>query len=155
MKTYQPTPKDIKREWHLLDAKGQILGRLSTKVATLLMGKQKASYSRQADSGDNVVVINAEKIEITGRKAQQKVYQSHSGYPGGFKEVKYEKMMEMHPERVLEHAISGMLPDNKLKAQRMKRLNVVVGSKNPFENKFVDTNDTNEKHSNVTNEDKK
>jgi len=137
MKTYQPTPKDIKREWHLMDAKGEILGRISTKVATLLMGKQKASYSRQADSGDFVVVLNAEKIEVTGRKAQQKVYQSHSGYPGGFKEVKYEKMMEMHPERILEHAISGMLPDNKLKAERMKRLNVVVGSKNPFANKFA------------------
>lgn len=136
MKTFQPKPTDIKRTWHLLDAKGEILGRISTKVATLLMGKQKASYSRQADSGDFVVVLNAEKIEVTGKKAQQKVYQSHSGYPGGFKEVKYERMLEMHPERILEHAISGMLPDNKLKAERMKRLNVVVGSKNPFQGKF-------------------
>lgn len=140
MKTFQPKPEDIKRTWHLMDAKGEILGRISTKIATLLMGKQKASYSRQADSGDFVVVLNAEKIEVTGKKAQQKVYQSHSGYPGGFKEVKYEKMILTHPERVLEHAVSGMLPDNKLKAQRMKRLNVVVGSKNPFEGKFKTLN---------------
>lgn len=137
MKTYQPTPKDIKRTWHLLDAKGEILGRISTKAATLLMGKQKASYSRHMDSGDFVVILNAEKIEVTGKKSQQKLYQSHSGYPGGFKEVKYEKMLEIHPERILEHAISGMLPDNKLKAARMKRLNVVVGSKNQFEGKFT------------------
>lgn len=137
MKTYQPKAGDIKREWHLLDAKGEVLGRLSTKIATLLMGKQKASYSRQADSGDIVVVLNAEKIVLTGRKAQQKVYQSHSGYPGGFKEVKYERMLAMHPERILEHAVSGMLPDNKLKAERLKRLNVVAGDKNPFESKFT------------------
>ena len=99
MKTYQPKANEIKREWHLMDAKGEILGRVATKVATLLMGKQKASYSRQADSGDFVVVLNAEKIEVTGKKAQAKVYQSHSGYPGGFKEVKYEKMMEMHSKK--------------------------------------------------------
>lgn len=136
MKTYQPKAGDIKHEWHLLDAKGEVLGRLSTQIATFLMGKQKASYSRQADSGDFVVVLNAEKIVITGRKAQQKEYASHSGYPGGFKSVKYERMLEMHPERILEHAVSGMLPDNKLKAERMKRLNVVAGSKNPFQGKF-------------------
>jgi len=137
MKTFQPTPKEIVRTWHLLDAKGEILGRISTKIATLLMGKQKASYSRQADSGDFVVVLNAEKIVVTGRKAQQKEYRSHSGYPGGFKSVKYERMLEQHPERILEHAVSGMLPDNKLKAERLKRLNVVVGDKNPFASKFA------------------
>jgi len=114
-----------------MDAKGKILGRLATEVAGLLMGKNKPSYSRHIDSGESVVVINAGEVVVTGRKASQKVYRGHSGYPGGFKEVKYEKMMAEHPERIIEHAVSGMLPDNRLKAERMKRLEVVVGDKNP------------------------
>lgn len=136
MKTYQPKQKEIKRDWHLLDANDQILGRLSTIAAELLMGKGKATFSRHLDSGDNVVIINAEKIEVTGRKDKQKVYITHSGYPGGFKSKKYESVMEDHPERILEHAISGMLPDNHLKSDRMARLTVVAGSKNPKEDKF-------------------
>lgn len=136
MKTYQPKEKEVKRDWHLLDAKDQILGRLSTIAAELLMGKGKATFSRHLDSGDNVVIINAEKIEVTGRKDKQKVYITHSGYPGGFKSKKYEDVMKLHPERILEHAISGMLPDNHLKSDRMARLTVVVGSKNPKEDKF-------------------
>lgn len=128
-KTYQPKQKEVKREIHTLDADGEILGRFATKVATFLMGKNKASYSSHMDSGDFVNVINAEKIEVTGRKAQQKTYKSHSGYPGGFKEIKYKKLMEDHPERIIEHAVSGMLPDNKLKAERIKRLKVIVGEK--------------------------
>lgn len=136
MKTFQPTPKDIKREWHLIDAKGEILGRVATKIAKLLMGKEKVTFSRHMDSGDNVVVVNAEKVVVTGRKKAQKVYRSHSGYPGGFKERSYEKVMAEHPERILEHAVSGMIPDNRLKAERMKRLNVVAGDKNPFQGKF-------------------
>lgn len=135
-KTFQPKAREIKREWHLVDASGQILGRLATQVATFLMGKNKASYSANIDSGDFVVVLNSEKIEVTGKKAQTKVYRSHSGYPGGFKERKFSKVMEEHPERILEHAVSGMLPDNRLKAERLKRLNLVVGDKNPFESKF-------------------
>lgn len=135
MKTYQPKGK-VERKWHLIDAKGEVLGRLSTKVAGLLMGKGKVTYSTHIDSGDNVVVLNVEKVEITGNKAKQKVYRGHSGYPGGFKESKFEKVMAEHPERILENSIKGMLPDNKLKAERMKRLNLVVGDKNPYENKF-------------------
>lgn len=130
-KTYQPKAKEVKRASHTIDAKGEVLGRLATKIATLLMGKNKATYSTHMDSGDNVVVLNAEKIVVTGKKAGQKVYRSHSGYPGGFKERKFSKVMEEHPERILEHAVSGMLPDNKLKNERMKRLNVVIGDKNP------------------------
>jgi large subunit ribosomal protein L13 len=130
-KTYQPKEKEIKRARHTMDAKGKILGRLATEVAGLLMGKNKPSYSRHIDSGESVVVINAGEVVVTGRKASQKVYRGHSGYPGGFKEVKYEKMMAEHPERIIEHAVSGMLPDNRLKAERMKRLEVVVGDKNP------------------------
>ena len=136
MKTFQPTPKDIKREWHLIDAKDEILGRLSTKIAGLLMGKGKATFSRHMDSGDYVVVINAEKIMVTGRKASQKTYKTHSGYPAGFKEKKYSMVMEQYPERILEHAVAGMLPDNRLKDPRMLRLKVVAGDKNPFEKEF-------------------
>lgn len=136
IKTFQPKQKEVVRSWHLIDAEGQVLGRLASKVAMLLMGKNKASYSQHMDSGDNVVVINAEKIKVTGKKAQQKVYRSHSGYPGGFKEVSFEKMSKEHPARILEFAISGMLPDNRLKSDRMVRLHVTKGKKHKFEDKF-------------------
>ncbi len=136
-KTFQPKESEVKRNWHLIDAKGEVLGRLATKIAMILMGKTKADYSQHMDSGDFVVVLNAEKVVVSGRKAQQKVYRSHSGYPSGFKEKKYSKVMEEHPERILEHAVAGMVPDNRLKAERMKRLNVVIGSENPYANKFV------------------
>ena len=137
MKTFSPTPKDVKREWHLIDAKDEILGRLSTKIAGLLMGKGKATFSTHMDMGDFVVVINAEKIMVTGRKASQKVYITHSGYPGGFKSKKYSMMMEQHPERIIEHAVAGMLPINRLRDPRMLRLKVVAGDKNPYEKEFT------------------
>ncbi len=136
IKTYQPKQKEVKRDWHLIDAKGKVLGRLASEVAVLLMGKQKATYSTHMDSGDNVVVINAEKIVLSGRKPEQKVYRSHSGYPGGFKEVSFAKMKKEHPNRVVEFAISGMLPDNRLKSDRMARLHVTKGDKHKFESKF-------------------
>jgi len=136
MKTYQPKQKEVKRVWHEIDASGQILGRLSTKVAALLMGKGKPVFSTHMDMGDFVVVLNAEGVEVTGNKASQKLYRSHSGYPGGYKEVKYERMMEKAPGRIIEHAVSGMLPDNRLKKSRMARLKVIVGDKNPYKNKF-------------------
>ncbi|AKM82970.1 50S ribosomal protein L13 [Candidatus Woesebacteria bacterium RIFOXYC1_FULL_31_51] len=135
-KTYQPKEKEIKRNWHLIDAKDQILGRLSTNIATLLMGKQKANYSTHMDSGDNVVIINCEKVKLTGRKKEQKVYRGHSGYPGGFKEVSFEKMFKEHPNRVIEFAVSGMLPDNRLKSDRMARLHVTKGEKHKYEKNF-------------------
>lgn len=137
MKTFQPTEKQVTREWHLLDAKGEVLGRLASQIAAYLMGKEKVTYSRHMDSGDNVVVVNADKVVITGKKKDQKVYSSHSGYPGGYKERKYSKVMEEHPERIIEHAVSGMLPDNRLKADRMSRLTVVAGEKHPYESKFT------------------
>lgn len=133
MKTYQPKAKEVTRNWHLIDAKGEILGRLSTKIATLLTGKNKASYSTHMDMGDFVVVVNVEKIEVTGKKAQDKMYRRHSGYPQGFKERSYSQVMETHPERIIEHAVSGMIPDNRLKSERMLRLKLVVGDKNPYE----------------------
>ncbi len=136
MKTYQPGSHDIKRVWHLIDAKDKVLGRVASDVAELLMGKGKTDFSRHMDSGDFVVVINAEKIVVTGNKAKQKLYITHSGYPGGYKEKKYAKVLEDHPERILEHAIKGMLPDNKLQAPRMARLNVVEGENHKFADKF-------------------
>lgn len=136
MKTYQPKEKEIKRAWHLKDANGAILGRLATEIARLLVGKGKVSYSSHLDSGDYVVVLNAEKVVLTGKKPLQKVYRSHSGFPGGFKEVKFSKLIEENPERVIEHAVAGMLPDNRLKKARLARLKVVKGGENPFKDKF-------------------
>ena len=136
MKTYQPTQKDIKRFWHLIDAKGEVLGRLSSQIVNLLMGKQKAGYSRHIDCGDFVVVVNAEKVKVTGRKESQKTYKSHSGYPGWFKEIPFTQMIREHPESVIEHSVAGMLPNNRLKQKRMSRLKLVVGDKNPYEERM-------------------
>lgn len=136
MKTYQPKQKEIRRVWHLIDAKGKVLGRIASEVAILLMGKHKPTYSLHMDSGDNVVVLNAKDIVLTGNKRFLKSYRSHSGYPGGFKEVSFEKMFERFPERVVEFAVSGMLPDNRLKSIRLRRLHVNKGEKHNYENKF-------------------
>lgn len=133
IKTFQPKAKEVTREWHLMDAKGEVLGRLATQIAIFLMGKHKPTYSTHMDSGDFVVVLNSEKIEVTGKKDKQKVYRRHSGYPGGFKEHTYQQVMAVHPERILENAVSGMIPDNRLKDERLMRLKVVVGDKNPYE----------------------
>jgi len=145
MKTYQPNVKTMKRAWHLIDADGKILGRLASNAAQLLTGKLKPTYSENLDSGDNVVILNAEKIKVTGRKAEQKVYRRHSGYPGGFKERSYRQIMESFPERIVESAINGMVPDNRLKSPRMRRLKVLVGSKNPYKNKFENAKNSNAK----------
>ena len=136
MKTYQPKEKEVKRNWHLMDAKGEVLGRFATKVAKILIGKNKAEYSAHMDNGDYVVVVNSEKIRVTGKKEFQKKYYRHSGYPGGLKEVSYSKMMETFPERIIIHAVSGMLPGNKLKKLRLARLKIFVGEKHPYEDKL-------------------
>jgi len=122
MKTYQPKAKEVKREKHTLDAKDQVLGRFAAKVAGLLMGKGKVTYSAHMDSGDFVEVENAKEIVVTGKKDKQKVYRRHSGYPSGFKEVSYEKMHKEMPSRVIRLAVNGMLPDNRLKRDRIARL---------------------------------
>lgn len=136
MKTYHPTAKEVRRDWHLLDAKDAILGRLATKLATLLQGKHKATYSPHMDSGDYVVVVNAEKVKVTGKKAKQKLYRSHSGYPGGFKETTFERLQQEHPERIIEKAVFGMLPDNRLRKDRMARLKIIIGEKNPYQERM-------------------
>jgi len=131
VKTYSLKVSEIKREWHVIDATDQVLGRLATRVARLLMGKHKPIFSRNLDVGDYVVVINAEKVRVTGNKAKQKVYYRHSGYPGGLKSVTYDKLMQTNPTRVIEHAVEGMLPHNRLGARMMKKLRVYVGDAHP------------------------
>ena len=136
MKTYQPKAKEIDRKWHLVDAKGQILGRMASQIARLLMGKHKPNYASHMDMGDHVVVINAKTVKVTGRKKKQKVYQKHSGYPGGFKEVKYEKWLKESPRKIVEHAVAGMLPKNRLQTPRLRRMRVFTGPKHKYEDKF-------------------
>ena len=131
MKTYSTKPSDIKRQWHVVDASGKVLGRLATQVASLLMGKHKPIFSRSLDTGDFVVVINADKVRVTGNKAKQKVYYRHSGYPGGLKSITLEKMMQTNPTRVIEYAVKGMLPHNRLGASMRKKLRVYVGDTHP------------------------
>ena len=133
MKTYTAKPADVKREWHVIDAADKTLGRLCVNIARLLMGKHRPIYTPSQDTGDFVVVINAEKVRVTGKKAQQKMYYRHSGYPGGLKSTSLEKMMQTHPTRVIEHAVKGMLPRNRLSAGMMKRLKVYVGDSHPHQ----------------------
>jgi len=127
MNTYSVKLTDIKRANHTIDASGQVLGRLATHVAGLLMGKQKTMFARHMDTGDFVTVINAEKIKVTGKKTEQKTYNRHSGYPGGFKSVSYKEMMAAHPDRIIEFAVQGMLPQNRLRAKMLKRLRIYAG----------------------------
>ena len=131
MKTYSTKEADIKREWLVVDASGEVLGRLATRVAHRLMGKHKPMFTPNLDTGDYVIVINADKVRVTGKKAKQKVYYRHSGYPGGLKSITFEKVMQTHPTRVIEHAVKGMLPHNRLGAIMMKKLRVYVGGAHP------------------------
>jgi large subunit ribosomal protein L13 len=128
MKTYTARAAEIKRGRHVIDAADQTLGRLSTQIAKLLMGKHKPVYSPAQDTGDFVVVINAGKVHFTGKKAQQKVYYRHSGYPGGLKSITLGRMMQEHPARALQNAVSGMLPHTRLGDVMRKRLRVYAGA---------------------------
>lgn len=128
MKTSIPKQKDIKQKWHLIDAKDKVLGRLATKIAMILMGKDKPDYVPHLHTGDGVVVINAKDIKVTGKKPEQKLYKRFSGYPGGLKEFKYSRVHEQHPDEIIRHAVKGMLPKNKLRAKMMKNLKVYGGN---------------------------
>ena len=139
-KTFSPKTAEILRAWHLLDAQNQTLGRLSTKIAKLLMGKDKPTFARHIDSGDQVVVINAEKIKFSGSKEIGKRYHSHSGYKGGVKKLSVSQVRQTHPERLLEHAVNGMLPKNKLRDKMMTRLHLIIGDTNPYEQYFKSKN---------------
>ena len=131
MKTYSTKASDIKREWHVFDAADRILGRLATQAASLLMGKHKPMFTRNLDTGDFVVIVNADKVRVTGNKAKQKEYYRHSGYPGGLKRITFEKLMQTYPTRIIEHAVKGMLPHNRLGAKIFKKLKVYAGDTHP------------------------
>lgn len=134
MSTNAVSSKDIKREWHLIDAKGQILGRLATEVATKLMGKHKPQFVPYLDNGDFVIVTNAAKVKVTGRKMDQKVYFRHSGFPGGDTRKTLEDLLNKNPTEVIKHAVSGMLPKHKLGHEMIKKLHIYADEKHPFEN---------------------
>jgi len=131
VKTYHAKPGEVEREWLVVDATDAVLGRLATEVAQILKGKKKPQYTPHVDTGDFVIVINAEKIRLTGDKALKKTYYSHSGYIGGLKEVSYQRMLEKHPERIIEKAVKGMLPKNSLGRAMNRKLKVYAGPNHP------------------------
>ncbi len=133
MKTFLPSEKDIKRNWWLVDAEGLELGRLASRIALLLQGKRKRIYTPHIDTGDFVVVVNAEKVKLTGRKLDTKIYYHHSGYPGGLKARTARQILESHPERLIQLAVKRMLPKNKLGRKMFKRLKVYRGPEHPHE----------------------
>ncbi len=133
MKTEIPSPEAIERKWHLIDAEDAVLGRVASKAASVLMGKHKAQYTPFLDTGDHVVVINAAKIRLTGRKEEQKLYRRHSGYPGGLTETKARIVRIARPTRMVEEAIQGMLPHTKLGKQMYRKLQVYAGPKHPHD----------------------
>ncbi len=133
MKTYTPKKADINRKWYIVDAKGETLGRLATKVAVKLRGKDKPQFAPHIDCGDFIVVINASEISVTENKMNQKMYYRHSGYPGALKKTPMKKIIENKPEMVVEKAIAGMIPGNKLKKDVLKKLKVYAGSEHPHE----------------------
>ena len=132
-KTSTPSLTTIKRNWFLVDAKGQTLGRLASEIANVLRGKNKPSFTPHLDTGDFVIVVNAEKIEVSGKKASQKLYRRHSGRPGGMKIEKFENLRDRIPERIIEQAVKGMLPHNSLGRQQFKKLKVYKGSEHPHD----------------------
>ncbi len=133
MKTYTPKAHEIEAKWWVVDAAGKPLGRIASQVAQLLRGKHKPMYTPHLDTGDYVVVLNAAQVELTGRKADQKVYFRHSGYVGGNKEIPFRRMIETHPERVVELAVKGMLPKNALGRRMRRKLKVYAGGEHPHE----------------------
>jgi large subunit ribosomal protein L13 len=130
-KTYSPKPADIQRAWFVVDADTVPLGRLASRVAQILRGKHKPIYAPHADTGDYVIVINAEKVAVTSDKSQSKIYYRHSGYPGGLKEESFDRLKERRPEAIIERAVRGMLPKNSLGRQMLRKLRVVAGSEHP------------------------
>jgi len=133
MKTTVIKASDIKREWHLIDVSDRVLGRVATEIASLIIGKNKVASSPNLDCGDYVVCINARQVKVTGNKVQDKLYQHHSGFPGGFKEINFSDLMEKDPREIIIHAVKGMIPKNKLRDPRLKRLKVFVDANHPYE----------------------
>ncbi len=131
MKTFMERPQDVKRKWYIVDAKDQVLGRLATKVADTLRGKKKATFTPSVDGGDFVIVINASKIRLTGKKEDKKLYQSHSLYPGGFKEEKFKHVLETNPEKIIKLAVKGMIPKTRLGDKVLTKLRIYKGATHP------------------------
>ena len=131
MKTFSAKPLEIERKWYVIDADGATLGRLAVEAANILRGKNKPQYTPNVDTGDFVIVINADKVVVTGKKETDKMYRSHSGFPGGFKEISFKAMMEKTPTRAIEKAVKGMLPHNTLGDEQFQKLKVYAGSEHP------------------------
>lgn len=131
MKTFSAKPESVKRDWYIVDATGLTLGRLATEVATRLRGKHKPEYTPHVDTGDYIVIVNAEKVHVTGNKAQDKIYYSHSGFPGGIKSINFEKLVIRAPERIIESAVKGMLPKNPLGRAMYRKMKVYKGAVHP------------------------
>jgi large subunit ribosomal protein L13 len=136
MKNLHKIQSEKTRKWHVFDAKNQILGRLATQIALLLRGKDKASFEPYSDNGDYVIVLNAEKIKLSSDKENRKVYHHHSEYPGGLKTLTYQELKEKDPTKIIYFAVKGMLPKNKLQSKFLRRLKLVIGDKNPYEDKI-------------------
>ncbi|MFE8072789.1 50S ribosomal protein L13 [Marinobacteraceae bacterium S3BR75-40.1] len=131
MKTLSAKPETVKRDWYVVDATGKTLGRLSTEIARRLRGKHKPEFTPHVDTGDYIVVVNAEKIQVTGKKASAKHYYWHTGYPGGIRSLTFEQQIDKHPERVIEHAVKGMMPRGPLGRAMLKKLKVYAGAEHP------------------------
>ena len=133
MRTFTQKQEEIERDWYVVDAEGETLGRLASRIAPILKGKHKPVYTPHLDCGDFVIIVNAEKVRVTGRKMDQKFYHRHSGYPGGLSSISLRDQLDKHPERVLQAAIRGMLPKNKLGRRMIKKLKVYAGDSHPHE----------------------
>lgn len=132
-KTYMAKADEVERKWYIIDASGKTLGRMASEIAKILRGKHKPTYTPHVDTGDYVVVVNAEKVKVTGKKKQNKIYYHHTGYPGGLKEINLEKLLQQRPETVIENAVKGMLPHNRLGRKMFKKLKVYAGSNHPHQ----------------------
>ena len=131
MKSYMARPLEVERKWYVVDAEGKHLGRLAAEIAKILRGKNKVQYTPHVDVGDFVVVVNAERVVVTGKKAEQRVYRRHSGYPGGMKETSYEQMLARKPTEILRKAVYGMMPKTRLARQQFRKLKIYAGPEHP------------------------
>ncbi|MGB3632997.1 MAG: 50S ribosomal protein L13 [Rubrobacteraceae bacterium] len=133
MKSYMARPQEVERKWHVIDAEDKTLGRLASEIARILRGKNKPQYTPHIDTGDFVVVVNADRVKVSGRKAEQKLYRRHTGYPGGLRETSYEQMMDRKPTEILRKAVWGMIPKTRLGRQQFKKLKIYAGPEHPHE----------------------
>jgi len=127
MKSFIAKPQEVERKWYVIDAEGKTLGRLASETASILRGKKKPIFTPHVDTGDYVIIINAEKVEVTGKKRKEKIYKHHTGYPGGLREITFEKLQAQKPEEIIRHAVKGMMPNGKLGRQMYKKLKVYAG----------------------------